>query len=65
MPGDDRAFGIYQDRISEAELPDRGGDLLQLPLGMGPCIPRVGDQAADRTIETESRGEGVSLRVMG
>ena len=51
VPGDDRALGVDQDRIGEAELADRGGDLLDLPLRMGAGVARVGDQAADRPVD--------------
>ena len=46
MPGDDPALGIDQDRVGEAERPDRGGDLLDLPLGMGARVARIGDEAS-------------------
>ena len=50
MPRDDDALFIDQDRVGEAELLDRGLDLLELPLGMRSCITRIGLEAADRPV---------------
>ena len=51
MPGDDRTVGIGKDRIGEPELADRGRDLVQLPLRMGPGVARIGDHGADRPVD--------------
>ena len=50
VAGDDPALGIDQDRVGEAELADRGGDLLELPLRVGAGVARVGNEAADRPV---------------
>ena len=55
VAGDDRALGIDQDRVGEAELPDRGGDLLDLALRMGAGVAGIGDQAGDRPVADRQR----------
>ena len=42
MPGDDAVVAVDQDRVGEAELADRGGDLRHLLVAVRPGVPGVG-----------------------
>ena len=44
MPGNDLVARVDQDRIGEPKAADRGDDLVDLALGMGPRVARVWDQ---------------------
>jgi hypothetical protein len=55
VPGDDPALGVDQHRVGEAERPDRGGDLLDLPLRVRPGVARIGDKAGDRPADDRQR----------
>ena len=48
VAGDDQVVFIDQHRVHEAEALDRGGDLLDLPPGMGPGVARMGLQSGNR-----------------
>jgi len=63
MAGDNHAFAVYQDGVCPPKLPDTGrhsGDLL---VRMGPRIPRVRHQRANRP-KLDLRGEIHTIRVV-
>lgn len=50
MAGDDDTGFIDEDWVGEAERADRGDDLRDLALRMGPGVPRVGAEFAGRSV---------------
>ena len=48
VSGDDDAVAADQDRVGEPELGDRGGDLRDLLVGVGPGVPLVGAELGGR-----------------
>lgn len=44
VAGDDAVLAVYQDRVSPAELPNRGADLSDLGIAVGAGVGGVGDQ---------------------
>lgn len=68
MPGDDRALPVDEDRIREAELADRGGDLRDLRVAVRARVGGVGDQLLDRPAldrVRENRGVGHDVLFAG
>src|SRR5258708_15804322 len=47
---DDMAFGIGENRVGKAECFDRCADLIDLALGMGARIARIGNELAHRAV---------------
>src|SRR5258706_14686670 len=50
MTRDDMAFGISENWIGKAERFDRCADLIDLALGMGACIARIGNEIAQQPV---------------
>jgi hypothetical protein len=51
---DDAVLAVDQHRVGEAVLPDRARDQRDLRLRMRPGVPGIGDQRADRAVDTLS-----------
>ncbi len=50
VAGHHAIVAVDEDRVGPAELEDRGGDLRDLSVGVGPGVPGVGDQPVEGAV---------------
>jgi hypothetical protein len=58
MASEDDALVVDQDRYREAKVLDALGDLMQLPVGVGPGILRMRLEVGDRALSDLEISEG-------